>query len=113
MTDLPELDSHWNYRVVRKTYKIGDEFVHRYGIHEVYYRDGKPAMCTVDAMDPHGETIEGLKQDLERFQKALEKPVLDFDKDFGSEEPDTDTTSEGDQDDQDGEEVQAEGNASS
>jgi hypothetical protein len=49
-----------------------------FGIHEVYYTDGEPSMVTVDAMDPHGETFEELKQDLEWYQRALEKPVLNY-----------------------------------
>lgn len=94
--DYPKIDSHWNYRVIRKTWKIDGEIEHRYGIHEVYYSDGKPSMCTVDAMDPHGETIDELKCDLKYFLTALTKPVLDYHKDFGHEESDTDATTTSD-----------------
>lgn len=75
---LAELDSYWNYRVVRKTFLIGEETEYRYEIHEVYYREGKPSMTTVEAMDPHGETIDNLREDLEWMKRALDKPVLDY-----------------------------------
>lgn len=85
MTDLTNLDG-WNYRVLRKTFKIGEEIEHRYAIHEVYYNtDGEPVTCTVDSVEPSGETEEELRRDIKNYLKALDKPVLDFDKDFGDE----------------------------
>lgn len=82
MSDLPELDSHWNYRVIRKihtsnTSNTGEKWP-AYGIHEVYYTDGKPSMCSVDAMDSHGDTFEELQEDMKYFQLALTKPILNF-----------------------------------
>ena len=76
---LPELDSHWNYRIIRKEseHEIMGKWV-RFGIHEVYYSDGKPSMCSVDAMEPHGETLDELKEDLKHFLAALDKPVLNY-----------------------------------
>jgi len=92
--DIPVLDSHWNYRVIRKVFdrtEINGQKYVRFGIHEVYYTDGKPSMCTVDSMDPHGETFEELKQDLKYHQLALTKPVLNYE-DIGNETTDTETT---------------------
>jgi len=91
MNEQLELDSHWNYRVIRKEREHNGTKWIMFGIHEVYYKDGKPCMCTVDPMDPHGETLEELKQDLEGHQLALTKPVLDYE-DIGSEESDIETT---------------------
>lgn len=76
--DLPELDSHWNYRVIRKVHKLKDEEWVQFGIHEVYYSDGEPSMCSVDAMAPHGDTSEELQEDAKHFQLALTKPVLNY-----------------------------------
>lgn len=81
--ELPDLDSHWNYRIVRKTHEQesltnpGEKWV-QFGIHEVYYTDGEPSMTTVDAMEPHGETLEELLEDMKHFQLALDKPVLNY-----------------------------------
>ena len=81
--ELPELDSHWNYRVIRKTHDFesltnpGEKWV-QFGIHEVYYRNGEPSMCSVDAMEPHGETLDELLEDMKHFQSALDKPVLNY-----------------------------------
>jgi hypothetical protein len=73
--------SHWNYRVVRKAYPPGKDGTIEYvlGIHEVYYDDnGEPEMVTEDRMDPHGETLEELRDDIEHMRLALDKPVLDY-----------------------------------
>ena len=57
-----------------------------YGIHEVFYEDGKPSMYTQDPISVQGENIEELKQTLKWMQECLELPVLDQDLDFPSEE---------------------------
>jgi hypothetical protein len=68
----------WNHRVVKKTHTTGEI---SYGVHEVYYNDeGKPISCTQDAVEPYGETLEELKREIERFSKATELPILDYDK---------------------------------
>jgi hypothetical protein len=64
---------HWNYRV---TIKDGC-----YGIHEAYYEDGKPHSITQNEMSPHGDTLDELKDDLQKFLEALDKPILHY-KDF-------------------------------
>ena len=60
----------WNYRVFRE--ENGD-----YVIREVFYaEDGAVLTCTADAVEPFGESLEGLAQDLAWFQEALVLPVL-------------------------------------
>ncbi len=76
--ELPELDSHWNFRVLRKEREnAGVKWV-TFCVHEVYYTDSKPTMCSEDEMAPHGETLDELKEDMERFQQAFTKPVLNY-----------------------------------
>ena len=70
--------SHWNHRVTKAT--IDGETV--YEIREVYYdlpttSDG--IGWTQDASAPYGETLDELRQDLERMLAALDKPVIDID----------------------------------
>ncbi len=89
--DIPELDSHWNYRVIRKEREHNEHKWIVFGIHEVYYSDGKPVMVSENPQDPHGETLEELKQDLEWYQLALTKPTLNYE-DIGNETTDTETT---------------------
>lgn len=65
----------WNYRVLRKQYV--ESGITQYSIHEVYYdEDGEIKGWTADPVEPHGETLVELKEDLTCFIKALEKPVL-------------------------------------
>lgn len=67
--------SYWNYRVVEK-----DGY---YGMHEAFYdeKDKKPHSITQNEMSPHGDTLNELKDDLQKFLEALEKPILHY-KDF-------------------------------
>ncbi len=91
MNKQPELDSHWNYRVIRKENEHkGTKWI-TFGIHEVYYSDGKPSMCSENARSPHGETFEDLTLDLEWYQLALTKPTLNYE-DLSDETTDTETT---------------------
>lgn len=63
----------WNYRIVKTTSEDGD----RYAIHEVYYdANGNPTSHTVEPACPIGETLEELQVEMERYQKAMGKPVL-------------------------------------
>ena len=65
----------WDYRVVRKESEDGsDEW---YSVQEVYYDgDGQPMAQTVDLMI-EGDTITGMRTQLELMLKSLEEPVLD------------------------------------
>jgi hypothetical protein len=63
--------SYWNHRVVIKH----DLF----GVHEVYYDDNnEPEMVTQDPQEPLGETLEELREEIARFAKALDYPVLRY-----------------------------------
>ena len=67
----------WNHRVVR-TKDLPNEG-YSYGIHEVYYDEGgSVAGLTMNATTPYGETLQEMATELERFSKALEKPVLEL-----------------------------------
>lgn len=69
-------DLHWNYRVVER-----DEY---FGIYEVYYdEDGEISTWTVAAVEPRGETVAELKEDLMHMQQALDAPVLKWDETTG------------------------------
>lgn len=73
--------SHWNHRVIKHTRtsvidKI-EETETWFSIHEVYYDDaGQPNGYTQEPVEPFGETLLELADDLDRFQVALSKPVL-------------------------------------
>lgn len=56
----------WNYRVVH----TGDE----YGIHEVYY---DPTGWTVEPVPVVADSVEDLRDVLNRMLAALDKPVIE------------------------------------
>jgi len=73
--------SHWNHRVIKHTKTSVIDKVEEtevwFSIHEVFYDDfGHPRGYTEDAVEPFGETLLELSDDLYRFQEALGKPVL-------------------------------------
>ena len=71
----------WNFRVVRRVWPEHGAEV-EYAIHEAYYGEAGEAKVeglTVDAVDPHSDTLEGLRWCLEQMLKALDKPVLEYD----------------------------------
>ena len=76
----------WNHRVVKRTFVHDeggkDEYREdQYGIHEAYYdKNKKVFMITEDTTGPSGSNMAELKQSLEWMAKALEHPVLDYDK---------------------------------
>lgn len=49
-------------------------------IHEAYYPavGEKADSITKEPVDPHGETIEELRESLERMLRALNHPVLEY-----------------------------------
>lgn len=75
--------AHWNHRVIKRetTYRRGesDEITEiAFGIVEAYYDDaGKLNGYTEDDIAPYGETLEELRENLQRMLKALDKEVLD------------------------------------
>jgi hypothetical protein len=60
----------WNYRVM--TLDNGKS----YGIHEVYYKEDGTLSMYSDSIDPYGESIEELENDLKLMLKAFKKDVL-------------------------------------
>ena len=66
----------WDYRIIRKESKDGsDEW---YSVQELYYDDetGEPMAQTIDLMI-EGDTVTGMRTQLELMLKALKEPVLD------------------------------------
>ena len=73
---------HWNHRVVRWVYKdgAGGEEI-GYCVHEAFYGldgDGDKPSITVEPDYPWGETVEELREDLQRMLRSLDAPVLDY-----------------------------------
>jgi hypothetical protein len=63
--------STWNYRVVQR----GREFA----VHEVFYADdGSVQGMTAEPVFPRAETFDDLRQDLELYRAAVDKPVLTY-----------------------------------
>lgn len=70
--------AHWNYRVGRKAeYWYGEEFT--YAIIEVYYEDNGKVKGYTGFVGPQGDSLEALKDDLERMKEAFDKPVFEMD----------------------------------
>ena len=65
----------WEYRVVRRESEDGsDEW---YSVQEIYLdEDKKPYAYTID-LQVEGDTITGMRTQLEQMLKALDNPVLD------------------------------------
>jgi hypothetical protein len=72
----------WNYRVIHRNDDPTLLYEDVYAIHEVYYEDDVPVSMAVDPSCPQGETIEELREDLEHYRTALDKPILEATK-FG------------------------------
>lgn len=73
----------WNYRVGFRTvlHPVVDTLEElQYGVIETYYNDeGEIAFTSAEFQVPYGETLEELKSNLDKMQKAFELPVLDLD----------------------------------
>lgn len=68
----------WDYRVVKSFHHVIDE--DSYCIHVVYYNEkGEITNISKSANYPIGNTLEDLKEKLELYSSALEKPVIDLD----------------------------------
>ena len=66
----------WNHRVFKETQPGGTPW---YTIREVYYPKigGKPDSWTADAIAAGGETVEELRDELQRMLRATEQPVIE------------------------------------
>lgn len=69
----------WNYRVVRRACQTQRGPEYYYGIHSVYYTKLVPTSVTMEPSVPYGDTLEELREELEKMQKAFAKPVIDYD----------------------------------
>ena len=69
------MSKEWDYRVVRQTTEGGDEW---YSVQEIYYDDetGEPMAHTMD-LGIEGDTIAGMRTQLERMLKSLDESVVD------------------------------------
>ena len=69
----------WNHRVVRRIWETKEV---TYEVHEVYYdKDGTKDGMTVNPIVPTGDSVAELRKDMERYMKALDKPVMDYEDD--------------------------------
>lgn len=65
----------WSYRVLRTSDEAGEAV---YRIHEVYYGDdGSIDGWTVEPVQPLGESLSELREDIRYFLAAFRKPVLE------------------------------------
>lgn len=65
----------WNYRVIRKEHETGEC---TFQIHEVYYDEsGNVESWSQDPVEPLGETIGELREDIRYFQSAFRKAILE------------------------------------
>lgn len=67
----------WNHRVVKRIYPepSGETF---YQIHEAYYGLEDKPLITTEPKALVGESIDELRETLQRMLRALDKPVLDY-----------------------------------
>lgn len=69
--------SHWNHRIMRRTYPNTDEV--SYGIYEVYYNDeGEIVNWSMEPEEIQGGTIEEIIQSLNWMRNCLNKLILDY-----------------------------------
>lgn len=68
----------WNYRITKTG---GSYFLPTYNIREVYYSDnGAIEYWTLDPMNPSGTSKQELIEDLLKMLAALNRPVIDLEK---------------------------------
>ena len=70
-----DISKEWDYRVVRQTTEDGAEWL---SVQEVYYDEEteKPMAHTMD-LGIEGDTIAGMRTQLERMLKSLDESVVD------------------------------------
>jgi hypothetical protein len=71
--------SHWNHRVVKRIVREFDQDVEWVGIHEVFYSsaDESDPGWTEEPISVEGETVDELRETLERMFRALDRPIID------------------------------------
>lgn len=69
--------THWNHRVIKKDYCEGDSVYTEYSVRETYYNEDDSIYAYMEnPCRVHGESLESLRQFLERCLKALDQPIL-------------------------------------
>jgi hypothetical protein len=63
----------WDHRVVRKIHH-GEQSL---GIHEVFYDEDAGTSWTEDPVEVVGDSIEDLRETLERMLSCLEQPIIE------------------------------------
>ena len=64
----------WDYRVIRQTSEDGDEWL---SIQEVYYDDDETPMAHTMDLQVDGDTIAGMRTQLQRMLWCLDKGIVD------------------------------------
>ena len=68
---------NWNHRVVkRRVVECGEE-IDWFGIHEVFYGLDGGTAWTNEPVAVDGESVEELRETLERMLRALDTPIID------------------------------------
>lgn len=73
----------WNHRVIRHKHHsdILDETEIHYGVHEVFYNeedDYRIEGWTENGTSPGGDTLEELREDIQWYLEATQRPVLEI-----------------------------------
>lgn len=69
----------WNHRIMKRTHQIGEVSEVEYGMYEVYYtEDDVPDGWSTEPINMTSEDLVGFKTLMEKYQMALDKPVLDY-----------------------------------
>lgn len=73
----------WNYRVTKTLVPMGDREVYEnheiFEIREVFYKDdGSIRAWSRDAVKPFGESLAELRDDLVKFDRAIQMPIIDL-----------------------------------
>jgi len=72
---------HWNHRVVKRIVREFDKDVEWFGIHECFYGPSDESGWTDEPITVEGESIDELREALERMLRCLDRPVIDGTKD--------------------------------
>jgi hypothetical protein len=67
----------WNHRVVRRASVVFGKPVEVLGIHEVFYGPDGGISWTTEPVAAEGDTLDELRETLERMLKALDQPIID------------------------------------
>ncbi len=70
----------WDYRIVKHREKNfpGTAIVEWFGIHTVFYTDGKPDSTGKRPYAIEGMSIDKIKKDLKLIEEAFDKPILNY-----------------------------------